>query len=129
MKELLQNLNWNTILTTIWTAILLPVLTYAAAEIKEYATEKKINKSMEILQSIAASVVKDVYETIVKDIKGTKDWTEEKKNEVKEIAKQKIILSLTNKTYSLLNEASSDFENYLNSLIEASLFDIKNTLR
>lgn len=129
MKDLLQNLDWNTVLTTIWTVILLPVLTYTSAEIKEYAKAKKINKYMEILQSNASDVVKDVYETIVKDIKGTDDWTDEKKDEVKEIAKQKILLSLSNTTYSLLSEANSDFEDYLNSLIEASLFDVKNTLK
>lgn len=126
MKNLLLSLDWKAVLTTVWTAVLLPVLTYMAAEIQEYAREKKIDRYTEILQINVANAVKDVYETVVKTIKGTEEWTEEKKLEVKETAKKKAVFALSNSAYECLKTAHVDFNEYLDSLVEASLFDIKH---
>lgn len=126
MKELLQSLDWNAMITTLWTVILLPILTYIANEIRKYAKAKNVDKYTDILQNNIVNAVKDVYETIVKDIKGTEDWTEEKQAEVKEIAKQKAIMALSNSAYECLKEANSDFEDYLDSLVGTALFDVKN---
>lgn len=126
MKNLLLSLDWKAVLTTVWTAVLLPVLTYMAAEIQEYAREKKIDRYTEILQMNVANAVKDVYETVVKTIKGTEEWTEEKKLEVKETAKKKAVFALSNSAYECLKTAHVDFNEYLDSLVEASLFDIKH---
>ena len=70
--------------------------------------------------------VKDVYETTVKDIKGTDEWTDEKKNEVKEVAKTKAINALTTSAYQILKSANEDFEDYLDGLIGTALYDLKN---
>lgn len=126
MKELLSSLDWNEVIVTIWTVVLLPVLTYIGNEVKKYAEAKKIDKYTDILQKNVVSVVKDVYETIVKDIKGTDEWTNEKKEEVKKIAKDKIIFALSSSAYECLKSANMDFEEYLDSLIESALFDLKN---
>ena len=126
MKELLSSLDWNEVIVTIWTVVLLPVLTYIGNEIKKYAEAKKIDKYTDILQKNVVSVVKDVYETIVKDIKGTDEWTDEKKEEVKKIAKDKIIFALSSSAYDCLKAANMDFEEYLDSLIESVLYDLKN---
>ena len=126
MKELLSSLDWNEVIVTIWTVVLLPILTYIGNEIKKYAEAKKIDKYTDILQKNVVSVVKDVYETIVKDIKGTDEWTDEKKEEIKQIAKNKIIFALSTSAYDCLKMANTDFEEYLDSLIESSLFDLKN---
>lgn len=125
MKELLQSLDWNAIITTLWTVILLPILTYITNEIRKYAKAKNVDKYTDILQNNVVNAVKDVYETIVKDIKGTEDWTEEKQAEVKEIAKQKAIMALSNSAYACLKEANGDFEDYLDSLVGTALFDVK----
>lgn len=126
MKELLQSLDWNAMVTTLWTVILLPILTYITNEIRKYAKAKNVDKYTDILQNNVVNAVKDVYETIVKDIKGTEDWTEEKQAEVKEIAKQKAIMALSNSAYECLKEANGDFEDYLDSLVGTALFDVKN---
>lgn len=125
MKELLLSLDWNTALTTVWTAVLLPVLTYMAAEIQKYAREKKIDRYTGLLQMSVENAVKDVYETVVKNIKGTEEWTEEKKLEVKETAKKKAVFALSNSAYECLKTVHIDFDEYLDSLVEASLFDLK----
>ncbi len=129
MEQLLQNINWNEVIITIWTVVLLPVLTHVANEIRKWAKSKKIDKYTDILQKNVVNAVKDMYETIVKDIKGTDEWTLEKQEEVREIAKSKAIQALSNSAYECLKTANEDFEEYLDSLIGTALYDVKNGLK
>lgn len=122
MKEFLVNLDWMTLLSAIWTVILVPIGT----QIYKYLKTKKLDKYALILYREVKNAVKSVYETEVKDIKGTDAWTKDKMNEVKEIAKQKAIQALNQSVYKCLKEANSDFEDYLSSLIETSLYDLKH---
>lgn len=126
MSEVISNINWNEMLITVWTVVLLPVLTYIGNEIRQWAKSRKIDKYTDILEKNVVNAVKDIYETIVKDIKGTDQWTDEKKEEVKELAKQKALQGLSNSAYECLTAANNDFEEYLDSLIGTALFDIKN---
>ena len=126
MSEIFKSLNWNELIVTIWTVVLLPLLTYAGNELRKWAKSKKIDKYTDILEKNVVNAVKDVYETIVKDIKYTSDWTEDKQNEVKEIAKQKAINALSNSIYEYLKVVNNDFEQHLDSLVGTALFDIKN---
>ena len=122
MKEFLASLDWMTLLSAIWTVILVPIGT----QIYKYLKTKKLDKYALILYREVKHAVKSVYETEVKDIKGTDAWTEDKMNEVKEIAKQKAIQALNQSVYKCLKEANSDFEDYLDSLITTSLYDLKH---
>ena len=122
MKDFLANLDWMTLLSAIWTVILVPIGT----KIYKYLKTKKLDKYALILYREVKNAVKSVYETEVKDIKGTDAWTEDKMNEVKEIAKQKAIQALNQSVYKCLKEANSDFEDYLDSLITTSLYDLKH---
>ena len=122
MNEFLANLDWMTLLSAIWTVILVPIGT----QIYKYLKTKKLDKYALILYREVKNAVKSVYETEVKDIKGTDAWTEDKMNEVKEIAKQKAIQALNQSVYKCLKEANSDFEDYLDSLITTSLYDLKH---
>lgn len=122
MKEVFQNINWLELLSAIWTIVLVPILT----KLYSYLKDKKLDKYALILYREVKNAVKSVYETEVKDIKGTDAWTEDKMNEVKEIAKQKAIQALNQSVYKCLKEANSDFEEYLDSLITTSLYDLKH---
>lgn len=122
MKEFLASLDWMTLLSAIWTVILVPIGT----QIYKYLKTKKLDKYALILYREVKNAVKSVYETEVKEIKGTDAWTEDKMNEVKEIAKQKAIQALNQSVYKCLKEANSDFESYLDSLITTSLYDLKH---
>ena len=122
MKDFFANLDWMTLLSAIWTVILVPIGT----QIYKYLKTKKLDKYALILYREVKNAVKSVYETEVKDIKGTDAWTEDKMNEVKEIAKQKAIQALNQSVYKCLKEANSDFEDYLDSLITTSLYDLKH---
>lgn len=125
MSEVLKGIEWNQVIYTLWTVVLLPVLTYVGTEISKYAKSKKIDKYTDILYHNVVDAVKDVYETIVKDVKGSSGWTKEKQDEVKEIAKKKAINALTNSAYQTLKAANNDFDEYLDGLIGTALYDLK----
>ena len=126
MNHLSNSLDWNQVILTIWTVVLLPVITYIGNELKQYAEARKIDNYNEILQKSVMSVVKDVYETEVKNIKGTDAWIDEQKEKARSIAKNKIIFALPASAYNCLKSENPDFNEYVYSLIEASLFDLKN---
>lgn len=125
MNEVLNSIDWMQVIQIVWTIVLLPIITYIGAQINSYFKAKKIDKNANILYENVLKAVKDVYETTVKDIKGTPDWTEEKKLEVKEIAKTKAVNAPSVSAYQMLKQANFDFEKYLDSLIGAALYDLK----
>lgn len=122
MKEVFQNINWLELLSTIWTIVLVPIL----SKLYSYLKDKKLDKYADILYTEVKKAVKSVYETEVKDIKGTADWTPEKQAEVKAVAKEKAIQALNTIVYKSLKEANSDFDDYLDSLIGTALYDVKH---
>ena len=126
MKEVLQNIDYTQLIYTLWTVVLLPIITYIGTQVGNYAKAKRIDKYTNILYQNVVDAVKDVYETTVKDIKGTDEWTDEKKNEMKEVAKTKAINALTTSAYQILKSANEDFEDYLDGLIGTALYDLKN---
>ena len=126
MKDVLSSLDWATILGVIWTAIILPVGTKILTSVNKWLEARKLDKYGQILYEEVKQAVKSVYESVVKDIKGTDDWTEEKMVEVRELAKTKILQALPMIIYKTLNEANSDFYDYLDSLIDTALYDEKH---
>ena len=126
MKDVLSNLDWATILGVVWTAIILPIGTKILTTVNKWLEARKLDKYGQILYEEVKKAVKSVYESVVKDIKGTDDWTEEKMVEVRELAKTKILQALPMIIYKTLNEANSDFYDYLDSLIDTALYDEKH---
>lgn len=122
MKEVFQNINWLELLSAIWTIVLVPILT----KLYSYLKDKKLDKYADILYAEVKKAVKSVYETEVKDIKGTDDWTPAKQEEVKNVAKEKAIQALNTIVYKTLKEANTDFDSYLDSLIGTALYDVKH---
>lgn len=125
MENLLQNIDWMALVTAIWTIVLVPI----GKQIYNWLKSKKLDKYASILYEEVVKAVKSVYETSVKDLKGTADWTDEKKEEVKELAKNKAVQALSTIAYKTLKEANTDFDEYLDSLIGTALYDIKNGLK
>ena len=122
MKELVNNIDWMALLSAIWTIVLVPVGT----QIHSYLKSKKLDKYADILYGEVKKAVKSVYETEVKDIKGTDDWTPAKQEEVKSVAKEKAVQALNTIVYKTLKEANTDFDEYLDSLIGTALYDVKH---
>lgn len=125
MVEFLATVNWEPIFSAIWTVIILPFLIWAKGKIAEWAKIRKIEKYTDMLMDSIEIVVKDIQEEIVKGIKGTDEWTEEKIAEVRQIAINKAIASMTYEGYKILSEANGDFEDWVDSIIRAKLYDLK----
>lgn len=124
METILQNIDWMALFTAIWTIILVPI----GKQIYEWLKSKRLDKYASILYEEVTKAVKSVYETTVKDIKGTSKWNEEKQQEVKELAKTKAVQALSNIVYKTLKETTADFDSYLDSLIGTVLYDIKHQI-
>lgn len=126
MKDILNSLDWATILGVIWTAIILPIGTKILTSVNRWLEARKLDKYGQILYDEVKKAVKAVYESVVKDIKGTDEWTEDKMDEVRELAKTKILQALPTIVYKVLSEANEDFSDYLDSLIDTALYDAKH---
>lgn len=126
MKDILNSLDWATILGVIWTAIILPIGTKILTSVNRWLEARKLDKYGQILYDEVKKAVKAVYESVVKNIKGTDEWTEDKMNEVRELAKTKILQALPTIVYKVLSEANEDFGDYLDSLIDTALYDTKH---
>lgn len=126
MKDILNSLDWATILGVIWTAIILPIGTKILTSVNRWLEARKLDKYGQILYDEVKKAVKAVYESVVKDIKGTDEWTEDTMDEVRELAKTKILQALPTIVYKVLSEANEDFGDYLDSLIDTALYDTKH---
>lgn len=125
MEEILQSIDWMSLLSAVWTIVLVPI----GKQIYDYLKSKKLDEYAKILYDEVLNAVKSVQNSIVDDLKGTDGWTEEKMHEVKEIAKSKAIQALSSIVYKTLKEANEDFDEYLDSLVDSALWDIKNGLK
>jgi hypothetical protein len=125
MKEILTNLDYQEVIVTIWTVIILPILTYAGTQLNEWLKTKKLDKYANILKENVEIAIKDVQATFVDELKGTEKWTDESKELALQMAKDKAIYTLTNSAYEALKMANGDFDEYLTTLIEAKLYDLK----
>ena len=117
--------DWETLLTTIWTVILLPLATVIGTKINALFISNKIEKYTNMLYTAAETVVKDLQDSVVKDIKGTDEWTDEKIEEIRQKAIDKAIASMSYEGYKILKEANSDFDSWVDSIIRAKLYDLK----
>ena len=125
MDNFWSNLDWGTLLTTVWTVILLPLATVIGTKINAIAKANKIEKYTNMLYTAAETVVKDLQDSVVKDIKGTDEWTDEKIEEIRQKAIDKAIASMSYEGYKILKEANSDFDTWVDSIIRAKLYDLK----
>lgn len=120
-----MSIDWAELLQTIWTVVLIPLFTWIGKEIHDWAKTKKLEKYTDMLYQAVINVVKELYQTTVDSIKDTDEWTPEKQAEVKEIAKTKVIQSLTTDAYNFLKTVNVDFDQWIDSLIEAVVYDYK----
>lgn len=125
MEQILQTIDWMTLLSAIWTIILVPI----GKQLLDYLKAKKLDGYAVILYEEVVKSVKAINQSVVDDIKNSDEWTDEKKYEIKELCKTKVIQALSSIAYRTLKEANEDFEEYLDSLVESALFDIKYNLK
>lgn len=122
MSEVLQNIDLVALITAVWTIVCIPI----GKEVRAWLKEMKLDKYAKILYDEIKKAVKAVYQDVVDDIKGTDAWTDEKKAEVRELAKQKALQALSVSAYKMLKASNDDFEVWLDNMISTALYDVKN---
>ena len=126
MNEFLASLDWAAIISVIWTAVLLPIITTIGKKINDKFKMQKIEKYTNMLYEAAEIVVRDIQQSIVDNIKNTDEWTEEKIEEIRKLAIDKAIASMSYEGYKILKEANLDLDSWIDSIIKAKLYDMKN---
>ena len=126
MQEVLQSIDWLEVLSVIWTVILIPVINYIKNQFTEYMKARNLEQYSNLLLDTVDKVVKELQNTVVDSIKGTNEWTDEKQQEILEIAKKKVIIILTTEGYNILDTAIEDINIYIETLIESKVYDLKH---
>lgn len=125
MKEVLLSLDYQELIAALWTVIILPILTYAGTQLNDWLKAKKLDKYTNILKENVEIAIKDVQANFVDELKGTEKWTDESKELALQMAKDKAIYALSDSIYKALLLANADFEDYLTTLVESKLYDLK----
>jgi len=126
VKNVTDYINYSEILSTIWTIIFIPILTWTVNAIGNNVKDRKIDQYQKILYVEVKKSVKSVYENYVKHIKGTDQWTDESKQYVEDLAKTKTLQALPSKMIKALKDANPDLDSYIHSLIHTALYDLKH---
>lgn len=119
MLDIIKSIDW-------WGLIILPLVTFIGKKVNDYLNARQYNTYVELLKNTTLDVVKKIYETQVKDIKNTEEWTKEKQEEVKLQAKREIVQGLSNLSYKGLAKANEDLTSMIDNLVGTALYDLKN---
>lgn len=117
-------MDWNDILMTIITTVLIPAIIIigkaAYKAIEENVKDKKVQKYLLIATDCVSDAVLDIAQTYIDKI--TEDeWDDEAKKQAFDMAKGKALLHLGITGRTLLEEALGDFEGWIGSKIEAEV--------
>ena len=117
-------MDWNSILMTLLTAVVVPAIGIVGNALYKYLQEnikdKQVRKYLLIAADCVTDAVADIAQTFVDQIK-EEEWNEDAKQEAFNRAKTKAIqhLGITGRT--LLEEALGDFDGWINSKVEAEV--------
>ena len=125
LTNLVSSVDVTSLILTVFGAIATYLIIPIATKIKEYLDSKNLDKYTRMLVEAVEVTVKDLYQTMVEDLKGTDEWTEEAKENVRSIAQTKIKMALTTVAYKSLTEANEDFIGWVDTLIESELYNLK----
>lgn len=76
--------------------------------------------------TVVNSAVKATYQSYVEGIKGTDAWTKEAQEKALQMALETAKNELTTSAIDYIREQHGDVDNYLKTLIESVLYDLKN---
>lgn len=127
----MNNEIWLTIISTVVTAVILPLITLAGNKLIGWlGTKLKNEKAAGYIQkatTIVINAVKSVFQTYVDSLKKSGTFNEEAQKKALEQCKTIIHAQLTEDVKAFLTEAYGDFEVWVNTQIEASINTLKNS--
>lgn len=87
---------------------------------------KELFSLAETVANIANAAVKATYQSYVEGLKGTDAWTKEAQEKALNMALETIKTELTTGALKYIEEQHGDIDQYIVTLIESVLYDLKN---
>ena len=123
-------MNWNDLILSICSLILTGLATWGLSVFTNWMNTKLANKKSAIfaesILNIVVNCVKATYQTYVESLKGTDLWTKEAQETALQMALTTAKSQLTNDAKEYITENYGGLDEYLTSLIETVLYDLKN---
>jgi hypothetical protein len=117
-------MDYNEILMTLITAVVIPGIVVLGNMLKKYIEanikDKNVQKYLVIATDCVSDAVADVAQTFVDKV-SEDGWNDETKQEAFELAKEKALTHLGITGRALLEEALGDFDDWVNSKIQAEV--------
>lgn len=88
---------------------------------------KELASFSEMVVTIVTNAVKCTYQSYVEGIKGTDQWTKEAQEKALQLALETAKKELTTNAVKYIENQHGDIDNYIKTLIESILYDLKNT--
>ena len=126
-------MDWTDILFSVLGIILTGLASWGTSVLIKWLNSKIKNKELAAFATTIVTVinnaVKATYQTYVESIKGTNLWTKEAQEHALQMALETAKSELTTEAIAYIEEQHGDVEKYLVTLIESSLYDLKNQLK
>ena len=126
-------MDWTDILFSVLGIILTGLASWGTSVLIKWLNSKIKNKELAAFATTIVTVinnaVKATYQTYVESIKGTDLWTKEAQEHALQMALETAKSELTTEAIAYIEEQHGDIEKYLVTLIESSLYDLKNQLK
>lgn len=87
---------------------------------------KELASFSEMVVTIVTNAVKCTYQSYVEGIKGTDQWTKEAQEKALQLALETAKKELTTNAVKYIENQHGDIDNYIKTLIESILYDLKN---
>lgn len=87
---------------------------------------KELASFSEMVVTIVTNAVKCTYQSYVEGIKGTDQWTREAQEKALQLALETAKRELTTNAVKYIENQHGDIDNYIKTLIESILYDLKN---
>ena len=130
MNEIIQSIDFNTIISTIITAFIIPVLVICSRKLISFINTKENEVLSKINNEAVSNAFKTLFEfveiavistnqTIVDSLKNMDKFDKESQIDAFNTTKATILNSLSEQTIELIKSYVGDFDKYLDSLIQS----------
>lgn len=123
-------MNWTEILFSILGVILTGLASWGTTVLIQWLNTKIKNKELAAfaatILTVVNSAVKATYQSYVEGLKGTNAWTKEAQEKALQMALETAKEELTTEALAYIQEQHGDIDQYIKTLIESVLYDLKN---
>lgn len=130
MNDIISSIDFNSIISTIITAFIIPVLIISCDKLISFIKTKQeetiskidnecINLAFNTLFNFVETAVISTNQTIVDSLKNMDKFDKESQIDAFNVTKNTILNSLSEQTISLIKSYVGDFDSYLDSLIQS----------